>query len=910
MLNLQFIRVLARAFYGAMILIGLTIMLFSLNAKADPNTPRVKPQTQTGFGGGDTVRRVNLTSREGAPQVEPILVNFSNEVRERVARDGQYVIGRESEAEALDGKLSGRGRTVAIQGKDGSGRTALVEEWIRINSGVDVHRVDTAKISTMDATDVAASLKAALLELERKNANAADGRRAVLYIDRLSNLQVGHGSGEAVPLNELWTQVNRGIDVPVIIETDEATLTKAIKESRYQGLDQMIDTLIIKPASFDAVVAFLRRNRPKLEQSGAKFLSSAFERAADIAVSHRRTEAFKWAYELMWNAGLKVQMDLKAGIVDQAALKGQITRQEDLVQGLESDLGFAANTQEKQATEAKLTAARAALQDLKSKQTAGNPDLSSSVSDLEARIKIKEDQLKNLDGGFFSKYLDSSSKGEREKLEGEIADLRTQRNNKKAELEQTASKSKPATAVGEAQIIERAAARLGVDAARLTANFEEGVRRVREISKEVYGQDGAIEALEAAFKRSAAGTEDGKKLTDAEVAEMKRSGLKRLTNKPISFWFFGPTGVGKTETAKQLADKTGYDLKILDMTDFTEKHSISRLNGAPPGYVGYEEEPELFRFVDEHPNSIIVLDEIEKAHPSIYDLLIPLLDEGRLTRANGKGAADFRNTILIITSNLAQKIGQWSPDDLTEFLMKKKNWTREQVRANTNNAEISLLRQTAYVTYITDAEEMAKEGRPPMRPEIARRVGGFIGFDRLTPENAARVAEKNLDQLSHNLKKLYGFKAVRFTSDVLTKVLMYFDPDGGGRNLNDAVKRLIRDGLSGPLLDIKARANGFESAQPGDVLLVDLDNREPGKLAVKSVAPAEIAKVEGTIAKAPPMISVSKEALLARRAGLNGATRNAWAATSALVRETFNQHARDRNMLIEERTFRLLKGRR
>lgn len=905
MFNLNALRLIARAFYGSMILFGLMITLFSFNAKA----AETQPQTQTGIGGGSNTRYVNNERRAGvAPNITNVLVNFSSEVRERVEREGQYVVGRESEAEALDEKVSGRGKTVTVQGESGSGRTALVEEWIRLHPDVTVNRIDATVFATMDATDAAASLKTALLDLEKQN-GADSGKRHVLYIDSLSVLQVGHGSGEAVPLNELWTQINRGINVPVIIESDKKTFEKVISESRYQNLNDLIDVLVVKAAHFDAVVAHLRRSRSQLEQSGAKFLNSAFERAADIATTHQRYRAFNWAYETLWRTGLQAQANLKGGGADQAALKGQIKRQEGLISSLQSDLEIVQDAKEKASLSAKLAQAQGALAEMNRKKTVENPVLAENAMEIENRIRIKEGQLAKMPGGgFLSKMIDSSSKAEREQVEQELKDLRTQLANKKSDLA-AGTKSVAVAVVGENQVVDMAAKRLGMEPAHLLANFEEGVRRIREIPNEVYGQKAAIDALEAAFKRVAAGTEDGPKLTDAQIQEMKRSGLKRLSNKPISFWFFGPTGVGKTETAKQLADKTGYKLKILDMTDFAESHSVARLKGAPPGYVGFDQEPDIFNFVDENPQSIVLFDEIEKAHPAILDTLIPVLDEGRLSRANGKGSADFRNVILIFTSNLAQEIGQWTPERLSKFLQDTKKWTPEQVRANTNNGDINLLRQAAYVTFITDKDSMAGENRLPMRPEIARRIGAFIGFDRLSPESATRVADKTLDRLVHKLKVVYGFKSVRFTRDMLTKVLLAFDADGGGRTLADSFKRLIADNLADPLLSYKAQMAGMQDAMPGDTLLVDLDPSSPGKLAVKIVAPEEVTRAEALNAKAPSNV-VSAEAVLARRAGVNGVKRDTWAGTSQLVDMTLERYSKDKSMYVETRAFRAIRGRR
>ena len=270
----------------------------------------------------------------------------------------------------------------------------------------------------------------------------------------------------------------------------------------------------------------------------------------------------------------------------------------------------------------------------------------------------------------------------------------------------------------------------------------------------------------------------------ANAIRRSRSGLSD-PNRPIgSFLFLGPTGVGKTELARAVAEFLFDDERAiirLDMSEYMEKHSVARMIGAPPGYVGYEEGGQLSEQVRRRPYSVVLLDEIEKAHPDVFNVLLQILDDGRLTDGKGR-TVDFRNTVIIMTSN----VGSTAIFDLTETDPKK---AREQAMA--------ALREI-------------------FRPEFLNRIDDIVLFRPLGKDQIERIIEF---QLQHLLKRL-GEKQVQLHLTPAAKALLFregYDPAYGARPMKRAIQRLIQDPLALKILDGEVK--------PGDKLRVDADTK-------------------------------------------------------------------------------------
>lgn len=301
--------------------------------------------------------------------------------------------------------------------------------------------------------------------------------------------------------------------------------------------------------------------------------------------------------------------------------------------------------------------------------------------------------------------------------------------------------------VDEDQVAEVVSRWTNIPVARLMEGEREKLLRLEEeLHKRVVGQDEAIEAVSDAIRRSRAGLAD--------------------PNRPIgSFIFLGPTGVGKTETAKALAQQlfdSEDNLIRLDMSEYMEKHTVARLIGAPPGYIGYDEGGQLTEAVRRHPYSVILFDEIEKAHPDVFNTLLQLLDDGRLTDSQGR-TVDFRNTVIIMTSNIG------SPQIL---------------EASRSGADYDQIKNTVF--------ELLQQN---FRPEFLNRVDDVIVFHALDREQVAQIADYQLDRLRERLSD----KRISLTlSDGAMEHLarVGYDPVFGARPLKRAIQQLIETPLS------------------------------------------------------------------------------------------------------------------
>ena len=311
--------------------------------------------------------------------------------------------------------------------------------------------------------------------------------------------------------------------------------------------------------------------------------------------------------------------------------------------------------------------------------------------------------------------------------------------------------------------------------------MEKLVHMEERLRDRVVGQDDAVERVSNAIRRSRAGLSDPKR--------------------PIgSFIFMGPTGVGKTELARALAEFLFDDEKMMiriDMSEYMERHAVSRLVGAPPGYVGYEEGGQLTEQVRRHPYSVVLFDEIEKAHPDVFNVLLQILEDGRLTDGQGR-TVDFRNTVLIMTSNVGS---------MAIFELSAK-----------------------------DPETARKEAlealRAVFRPEFLNRIDEIVMFNPLGREQLEHI----VDLLLKNVEKQLEEKQITLELTPAAKALVLaegYDPAYGARPLRRAIQRLVQDPLAMKILD--------GEVLHGDRVKVDVD-RSGGKLRFEAThreAPAE-----------------------------------------------------------------------
>ncbi|MEX0749690.1 MAG: AAA family ATPase, partial [Dehalococcoidia bacterium] len=354
-------------------------------------------------------------------------------------------------------------------------------------------------------------------------------------------------------------------------------------------------------------------------------------------------------------------------------------------------------------------------------------------------------------------------------LRQEVLTLQTDYDRLKAEWQQ--SHDSADMTVAEHDIAALIASITGIPVSRMLEGEAEKLLHIEEtLHGRVIGQDKAIEAVAEALRRARAGLKDPKR--------------------PIgSFIFLGPTGVGKTELARALAEYLFDDeeaLIRLDMSEYQERHTVSRIVGAPPGYVGYEEGGSLTEAVRRRPYRVILFDEVEKAHPDLFNLLLQILEDGRLTDGQGH-TVDFRNTIIIMTSNLGTGSDARGP---TGFATRSENDGQRSVRQ----------------------EQVEKALRETFRPEFLNRIDEIIIFEPLTPAELQQIVDLMINEVRNRLEdRTIDFEVTQAAKDELVKE--GYDPTYGARPLRRTVQRRLENPLARHIL-----AGEFKE---GDVVRVD-----------------------------------------------------------------------------------------
>ncbi|WP_457680791.1 ATP-dependent Clp protease ATP-binding subunit [Thermovibrio sp.] len=363
------------------------------------------------------------------------------------------------------------------------------------------------------------------------------------------------------------------------------------------------------------------------------------------------------------------------------------------------------------------------------------------------------------------------------KLKKEIKQIEERIKELEEKIEKSKEKGEERPVVTAEDVAEVISEMTGIPASKLQEEeIQKLLRMEEELHKRVIGQERAIKAISEAIRRARAGLQP--------------------PNRPLgSFLFLGPTGVGKTELAKALAEYLFGDENAmirLDMSEFMEKHAVSKLIGAPPGYVGYEEGGQLTEAVRRKPYSVILLDEIEKAHPDVFNILLQILDDGRLTDAKGR-TVDFSNTVIIMTSNVG-----------SEYLM---NLSKEEFEKN----------------YEKIKEKIMEELKKRFRPEFLNRIDEIIIFHPLAEEEIKRIVDLLIKKLNKRLEER-GIK-VKLTEEAKSELAKRgYVPEFGARPLRRTIQREIETPLSVKILE--------GSVKEGDTVVVDYD-KEKGEFTFK-----------------------------------------------------------------------------
>ena len=382
---------------------------------------------------------------------------------------------------------------------------------------------------------------------------------------------------------------------------------------------------------------------------------------------------------------------------------------------------------------------------------------------VRLRTKTKDDDTRSLEEDLrrLARERDQATASEDYDRAGELKDRLDSRRGELEERRRGRQRAPEVTAEDIAEVVSRAT---GIPVSQLTTEERERLLSLEaELHARIVGQDEAVSAIAEAVRRSRAGLGD--------------------PNRPMgSFLFLGPTGVGKTELARALAEAMFGSEELMirfDMSEFQERHTVSRLVGAPPGYVGYEEAGQLTEAVRRRPYAVLLFDEIEKAHADVFNILLQILDDGRLTDAQGR-TVDFKNAIVIMTSNLGA----------------------DRIRQHTRQRE-------SFDQLRSDLMEILRQS---FRPEFINRIDEIIVFRALTDEQLVEITRLLLDRLARRLRAQRI--EVTFTDDAV-RFLAHegFDPEFGARPLRRTIQRLVENELSRMVLS--------GAVEPEDAVTVD-----------------------------------------------------------------------------------------
>ncbi|BAY19472.1 endopeptidase Clp ATP-binding chain [Anabaenopsis circularis NIES-21] len=697
------------------------------------------------------------------------LQKFGRDLTEQ-AKAGKLdpVIGRDDEIRRVIQVLSRRSKNNPVLiGEPGVGKTAIAEALAqRIINGDVPESLKNRQLISLDIGSLIAGakyrgefedrLKAVLKEVIESNG------QIVLFIDELHTV-VGTGSNQQGAMdagNLLKPMLARG-ELRCIGATTLDEYRKYIEKDA--ALERRFQQVFVDQPNVENTISILRGLKERYEvHHNVKISDSALVAAATLSARYISDRFLPdKAIDLVDEAAAQLKMEITSKPSELETIDRRLMQLEMEKLSLAGEEKVPTQTRERlQRIEEEIDTLKVKQQEF-NEQWQGEKQLLEAISVLkkeEEALRVQIDQAER------AYDLNKAAQLKYGKLEGVQRD-REAKETKLLELQSQGS-TLLREQVTEADIAEIVAKWTGIPVNRLLESERQKLLQLEShLHERVIGQHEAVEAVAAAIRRARAGMKD--------------------PSRPIgSFLFMGPTGVGKTELARALAQflfDSDDALVRLDMSEYMEKHSVSRLVGAPPGYVGYEEGGQLSEAVRRHPYSVVLLDEVEKAHPDVFNILLQVLDDGRITDSQGR-TVDFRNTVIVMTSNIgSEHILDVSGDDSKYDMMRNR---------------------------VTDAL------RSHFRPEFLNRVDDIILFHTLSRSEMRHIIRIQLKRVENLLKEQkISFEITPAACDYLVE--MGYDPVYGARPLKRAIQREVENPIATKLLE-----NTFIG---GDTILIDKD---------------------------------------------------------------------------------------
>ena len=673
------------------------------------------------------------------------------------ARNGKLdpVIGRDEEIRRVLQILSRRTKNNPILiGEPGTGKTAIVEGLAeRIVRGDVPENLKNKKLYSLDMGALVAGAKYKGEFEERLKSVINEVTQAqgdiILFIDEIHTL-VGAGKGEGAmdAANILKPALARG-ELRSIGATTLEEYQKYFEKDK--ALERRFQTVMVDEPSPEDAISILRGLKERYENHHKVRIQDDAIIAA-VQLSHRYiSDRFlpDKAIDLMDEAAAKLRMERDS----QPEELDEITRRLRQLEIEREAIKRENDTQKLEQLNKEIAELSEKEKDLRAKWEGEKEVLSRIQQDKQQMEQLKFEAERAEREGDYGRVAEIRY-GKLKQLADDITAQQEQlRNRQGAE----AMVKEEVTADDIADVVARWT---GIPVTRMLQSEREKLLHLEEeLHKRVVGQDEAIEAVADAVRRSRAGLQDPKR--------------------PIgSFIFLGTTGVGKTELAKALADYLFNDENMMtriDMSEYQEKFSVSRLVGAPPGYVGYEEGGQLTEAVRRKPYSVVLFDEIEKAHPDVFNILLQVLDDGRLTDNKGR-TVNFKNTIIIMTSNMGSQMIQQK----MEAIANKNAEERARIIDETKSQVLDMLKKT-------------------IRPEFLNRIDDIIMFQPLTQPQIEQIVRIQIGGIQRLLKEQ---EVVLDVSDAAVKLVAQagFDPEFGARPVKRALQRMLLNDLSKALL--------------------------------------------------------------------------------------------------------------